>query len=256
MIEKLPISAVIIACNEAKNLSRCLNSLRDWVSEIVVIINDCTDNTQQVAESFNARVIEHAWEGYAAQKNFAHTCANNDWIISLDADEEISQELKQSIIRFFETSNYNDYTAIASHRTNRYLNHWLQHAAKEKHHWILLKKAYVHWEGIIHEKLVYKGKTKSIQGTVLHYTEISVRQTLHKQIKYAQLSAIRLHKKHSKVCLATKAILNPFISFTKHYLFYRGFLDGFAGFYYSVITAYYTFLKYIFAFELKLNDNE
>lgn len=253
MTHKLPISVVVIACNEAKNLSRCLKSVQNWVSEIVVVINDCTDNTQQVAESFNARVIEHTWEGYAAQKNFAHSCASNDWILSLDADEEISEKLKQSIIEFFKTSDINTYVAITSQRTNRYLNRWLHHAAKEKHHWILLKKSNVRWEGIVHEKLNFEGKTKSINGTVLHYTETSVQQTLYKQIKYAKLSAIRLHTQHSKLCILVKAILNPWASFIKNYLFHGGFLDGFVGFYYSTITAYYTFLKYIFAFELKNN---
>ncbi len=252
---KLPVSVVIIASNEAKNLKRCLNSVYSWVSEIIVVINDCTDNTQQIAESFQACVIEHPWEGYAAQKNFAYTLATYDWILNLDADEEVSNALKQSIEQFFQLSNFNSYTTATCRRTNRYFQHWLKHTARETHHSILLKKRAVHWEGPVHERLCFQGLTKPIAGSVLHYTEKTVQQTLSKQIKYAQLSAITLREKHTPSCLLLKAIINPWVSFFKHYIIHLGFLDGFAGFYYATINAYYTFLKYTFALEQK-NKNE
>lgn len=251
---KLPVSAVIIASNEAKNLKRCLNSIYSWVSEIIVVINDCTDNTQQIAEAFQARVIEHPWEGYAAQKNFAYTLASHNWILNLDADEEISDELRQSIEQFFQLSNFNTYTTATCRRINRYFQHWLKHTARDTHHLILLKKCAVHWEGLVHERLCFQGSTKHIAGSVLHYTEETVQQTLFKQIKYAQLSSITLHKKHTPFWLSIKAIINPGVSFLKHYIIHLGFLDGFAGFYYAIINAYYTFLKYTFALEQKNKD--
>ena len=82
--DMLPLSVVIIAKNEANALKASLPPIKDWAKEIIVVINDCTDNTKEVAESFGATVIEHAWEGYAKQRNFAQSCAHEPWILRLE----------------------------------------------------------------------------------------------------------------------------------------------------------------------------
>ena len=87
----LPLSVVVIAKNEAEALKSSLAPIKNWAKEIIVVINDCTDNTKEVAESFGATVIEHPWEGYGKQRNFAQSCAHEAWILKLDADEVIDE---------------------------------------------------------------------------------------------------------------------------------------------------------------------
>ena len=195
----LPISCVIIARNEAEALKRCLSSIHGWIKEIIVIINDCTDDTQKIAEQFGARVIEHVWEGYARQKNFGISCAQKAWILRLDADEEVSEALKQQIEDFFQKTPPADCEVVYCQRHNRYLNHWLRYGRSKDSCPILLRKRAVKWIGTVHEGLQYSGKKHYLQGPLWHYTETSIEQTLQKQIKYAHLSAPALAQRRSKV---------------------------------------------------------
>ena len=97
---KLPLSVVIIAKNAERHVSRCLGSVKDIASEIIVVHNDCTDDTVKIAEEFGAKTVEQEWLGFRDQKNVALDHANHPWILSLDSDEELSPELRESIIRF------------------------------------------------------------------------------------------------------------------------------------------------------------
>ncbi len=252
----LPISCVIIARNEAEALKRCLSSIHRWIKEIIVVINDCTDDTQKVAEQFGVRVIEHAWEGYAKQKNFGISCAQEAWILRLDADEEVSEALKQQIEDFFQKTPPADCDVVYCQRHNRYLNHWLRYGRSKDSCPILLRKRAVKWIGTVHEGLQYSGKKHYLQGPLWHYTETSIEQTLQKQIKYAHLSAPVLAQRHSLGILMLKCCLNPLTNFINRYILRGGFLDKFPGFYYATITSFYTFLKYLLAIELRLKRNE
>ena len=97
MTQKLPIAVSMIARNEAHNLPRSLGSVADWVQEIVLVVNDCTDGTEEVAQGFGATVITHPWEGYRDQKRFALAQVKAPWVLALDADEEVSEALKADI---------------------------------------------------------------------------------------------------------------------------------------------------------------
>ena len=252
----LPISCVILARNEAESLKRCLSSIYGWIKEIIVVINDCTDDTQKVAEQFGAHVIEHAWEGYAKQKNFGISCAQEAWILRLDADEEVSEALKQHIEDFFQQTPPVDCKVIYCQRHNRYLNRWLRYGRSKDFCPILLRKGAVKWVGTVHEGLQYSGKKHYLQGPLWHYTETSIEQTLQKQIKYAHLAAQTLTKKYSLRQLILKCCLNPIVNFINRYVLRGGFLDKFQGFYYATLTSFYTFLKYLLAIELQLKRNE
>lgn len=248
----LPLSVVIIAKNEANALKLSLPPLKDWAKEIIVVTNDCTDNTKEVAESLGATVIEHPWEGYGKQRNFAQSCAHEDWILKIDADEVISEELKRSIEEFFNNRQISETTTVGyCYRCNRYLGRWLKHFKDQIP--LLLKREKVHWEKDVHEKLCYEGSTYLFNGILYHYTENSIQETLDKRIHYARLSANTLSKKHSLGVLMLKAIFDPVTSFLKCYFSRRCFLEKFPGFYYAVIDALYTFFKYTFAIELIIN---
>lgn len=252
----LPISCVIIAHNEAEVLGRCLASIYGWIKEIIVVINDCTDDTQKVAERFGARVIEHAWVGYADQKNFGIKCAQEPWILRLDADEEVSEVLRQQIEDFFRKMPPENCDVVYCQRHNRYLSHWLRYGQSKDWCPILFRKETARWSGTVHECLQFSGIKHYLQGPLWHYTETSVEQTLQKQINYAHLAAQTLAQRYSLGMLMLKCCLNPLANFINRYLFRGGFLDKFPGFYYAKITSFYTFLKYLLAIELRLKRNE
>ena len=102
MSARLPLSLVLIARNEAANLPRCLDSVAGWTSEIIVVVNDCTDDTVAIASRYGAIVHEHPWQGHRDQKNVALSFATQSWVLCLDADEEVSPELAISIRAFIE----------------------------------------------------------------------------------------------------------------------------------------------------------
>jgi Glycosyltransferases involved in cell wall biogenesis len=252
----LPLSVVIIAKNEANALKSSLPPVKNWAKEIIVVINDCTDNTKEVAESFGATVIEHAWEGYAKQRNFAQSCAHEAWILKLDADEVISEELKHSIEEFFSDKELVESTTVCKcFRCNRWLGRWFTHFKDDLP--ILLKKDSVHWENPVHEHLSFKGNVHYLKkGILYHYTEASMLHTIQKNITYAQLSAQDLAHKYSRFTLVLKAVINPGLCFFKCFIFRGYFREKFPGFYYSTVSAFYTFFKYAFAFEKKIQPKE
>ncbi len=252
----LPVSCVIIAHNEAHTLERCLASVCGWIKEIIVVINDCTDATKEIAEHFGARVVEHDWEGYAKQKNFGISCAKEPWILRLDADEEVSETLRKQLEAFFKQIPPSHCDVVYCRRYNRYLNHWLRYGKSIDLCPILLRKEAVKWVGKVHESLHFSGEKVYVEGPLLHYTETSIDQTLRKQIKYAHLSAQNLADKNSLFVLILKCYLNPLANFINRYFFRGGFLDKLPGFYYAKVTSFYIFLKYLFAIKLRLNHDE
>ena len=126
MPEPLPISACLIAKNAATTLPRCLASLTHLAAEIIVVHNGCTDNTVAIAKATGARTIEKEWMGYREQKNFTASQATMPWILTIDADEEISHTLTQSI-REFIGSDDNRHAGASSPRVTWLINRWIRH---------------------------------------------------------------------------------------------------------------------------------
>ncbi|MBU6182370.1 MAG: glycosyltransferase family 2 protein, partial [Verrucomicrobia bacterium] len=123
---KLPISVAMTARNEAKNLPRCLGAVRDWVSEIVVVANDCTDGTEDVARGLGAQVHESAWSGFRDQKNKAVELATQPWVLALDADEVVSEELRDEIFDFFDGRDEKFHGASCPRKV-WFLGRWITH---------------------------------------------------------------------------------------------------------------------------------
>ncbi|MBR1843913.1 MAG: glycosyltransferase family 2 protein [Opitutales bacterium] len=246
----LPVSAVIIASNAAETLSLCLQSLRGRVREIVIVINDCTDDTRKIAENFGARVIEHPWEGFGEQRNFAASQAKEAWLLCIDTDEEVTPELCASAEAFFESPLCEQTTACFVKRINRQFGRW----CSVDRRLFLVKKAAVHWEGAVHERACFQGQTQVLKGYLRHYTEKNVLHALEKNVRYARTRAADYAKKYSQRGLMIKCIMHPGLNFFSFYLRKRLFLKGFAGFYVSVMQAFFCFLKYLLALELKRKD--
>jgi glycosyltransferase involved in cell wall biosynthesis len=239
----IPISAVVICKNEEQNIARCIKSLQQVTNDIVVVDSGSIDNTIAIAESLGARCFYHAWEGYSNQKNYGNSLALHDYIISIDADEEISEGLAKSIN--VEMKNP-DRDAYELNFLTSYQNKFVYYGSwNPDRHVRIFKKSKISWgEAGVHEELILKGAVvKRLKGYIHHYTAHSRQYYRTKLTRYAQEFA------HNKQCknqrsLALKKYISASFRFIKDYVFYRGFLDGKAGLDIALEEARYTYLKY------------
>jgi len=254
------LTAIIITKNEEKNIERCLISLQNIVEEIIVIDSFSTDKTKEICEGFGVKFIQQKWLGYSATKNLANTYATNDWMLSIDADEALSPELKQSIISIKIQLKIDNIYAF--NRLVNYCGKWIKHCG-----WYpgivprIFHKNEWKWQGdFVHETLVQITNLKQkkspifLNGNLLHFSYYSIQEHKKKSAYYAKLAAQKITKK-SYFSLAFKTIFSPIFRFLKMYLFQLGFLDGKFGFYLCLISGYEAFLRYSKALSLKNNKN-
>ncbi|MFP4024068.1 MAG: glycosyltransferase family 2 protein [Thiohalospira sp.] len=237
------ISATIITFNEEKNIERCLNSLQGVADEIIVVDSFSTDRTKEICQKYNVQFFERNFSDYSNQKNFAVEQTKYNLILSLDADEELSDELKKNIIQV-KKQGKND--AYYFNRITNYCGKWIKHSGWYPNHQLRLwKKEKGKWVGIIHESLsVSKSLAIHIKGDLLHYSYENFSQHLLKIDKFTDFQAKEMYdKQESANCF--KIIYKPFFRFFRHYFLQLGFLDGLEGFIISIHSAYGQFLKYI-----------
>ena len=237
-------SIVIVVKNGAATLPRLLNSINGLSSDVVVVDTGSTDDTTAWARRYTDRVYTAPWEGYGLTKQKAALLAHNDWVLSLDADEELSQELRGSLGNWTPGSP-----------TTVYQLHWLNHIGNQairhglwRNDWKnrLFHKHTVNWnDADVHEDLVaaVPFEKQRLQGYLHHYSFSSFQQVAEKHIRLAQLMG-ELNFKKGKKSSILKLWLAPLWVFVKGYLLRLGFLDGVAGLHIARATAYYTFLKY------------
>ncbi len=238
------ISAVIITLNEEKNIERCLRSLEGIADEIVVADSFSTDDTAAIAERFGAKVIQQAFLGYRDQKNFVTKKASHEWILSLDADEALSTELRDSIQK--ERANF-QYDAYRFARLTNYCGTWIKHSG-----WYPDKKIRLYnrdkgqWQGEkVHE---YWGpnehaKVGELKGDLLHYSFYTQEEHLKQIEKFTELSA-RENVEKGKNYTLLDVWFRPAWNFVADYIFKAGFLDGAAGYQVCRLSAYASYLKY------------
>ncbi len=240
----MEISAVIITLNEEKRLPRLLRTL-DFVDEIVVVDAFSQDKTVEVASSFGAKVYQKRWEGYATQRNYGLQKATYPWVLSVDADEAISPELRDEILRldFFADGYLIRRETYFAGRPMHCCGWWPDWGVR------LFRKEMARWEGDwVHETLVFKGKTKKLRGKVLHYPYDSAGEIFQRMGKYAELWAKKEKDRNPswwRVCA------EPVGTFFSSYFLKGGFLAGWRGFTVCFAQAYYSFLKYLLVKEGK-----
>ncbi|MGD1847455.1 MAG: glycosyltransferase family 2 protein [Salibacteraceae bacterium] len=239
-----PISAVIITLNEERNIGRCLASIQPVVDEIIVIDSCSTDRTAAICEEYEVRFIKRKWAGYAQTKNFANGLANHQYVLSIDADEALSPALQLEI----EKAKGKGLEGIYSfNRLTNYCGHWVRHGG-----WYpdvkarLFPKSVANWEGnYVHEEIQFSGNpTKQhLQGDLLHYSIYSVKDHLDRVEKYTDLGAQKMlaaGKKGGRI----SGVLSAFSRFVRMYFLKLGFLDGWAGWKISTISAKASYLRY------------
>ncbi len=250
----MDISAVIITYNEEKNLSRCLSSLQHIVKEIVIVDSYSTDKTEEIASRFQARFIRNKFEGHIEQKNFAITQAKYDIILSLDADEALSDTLADSIKKL---EHLTEYQACSMNRLTNYCGSWIKHSGWYPDTKVrLFHKKTAHWGGVNpHDKIVLKPSVtiQKLQGDLLHYSYHSISQHLLQLDKFTQIAAEELVKQGKGRQSFWKMIFTPPFTFIKNYFFKLGILDGSAGFIVCSLAAYNRLAKYAKAYTLYKN---
>jgi glycosyltransferase involved in cell wall biosynthesis len=237
------LSAVIIAYNEERNIGRCLDSLKDIVDEIVVVSSYSTDNTKELAIGKGARVIEQEFLGYAEQKNFATSQASFDHILSLDADEALTDELRNSIIAAKTNWQYDGYWMS---RLTNYCGSWIRHGGWYPDKKVrLFDRRVARWKGErLHEGIeIDESRCGALSGDLLHYSFYTISDHMKVIDKYTEIQAQELFDRGSRAGLG-HLILRPAFKFFRDYIIKAGFLDGFAGYCVAKLSAKATFVKY------------
>lgn len=243
----MQISATIITLNEERNIARAIDSL-SCADEVLVVDSGSTDQTREIAVRHGARVLEEPWCGYAAQKNFAARCAAHDWILSLDADEQVTPELAAEILALKNSSSKKISAAADGYsfpRLAQYLGRWIRHSG-----WYpdrktrLYNRAKAEWIGdYVHESVRVKGSVEELHGDLLHFTCNSLSEHLRTLDRYTTLAARELIEEERPVPLRRLA-LDPVWTMIRTYVLQRGYLDGPQGLAIAWMAALYTFLKY------------
>lgn len=244
----LKLSAVIITLNEEKNIGKCLHSLQTLTDDIVVVDSGSTDKTEEICKQYNVKFFVRDFDDYSSQKNYGNSFAKYDYILSIDADEVISEKLRSSIekIEFGENEFYG--FNLLNHYCGKPIRFGGWYPDKKYRIW---NKNYGKWEGKIHEKIVFSQPPKKcfLKGNLLHFTYES--KEIHKQktIKYAKLMA-KKDFENGKNYGYLMLYLKPIYKFISMYIIKLGFLDGKRGFLLAKTSAYASFVK-VFEFFLK-----
>jgi glycosyltransferase involved in cell wall biosynthesis len=239
-----PLSAVVITFNEERNIARCLESLRGVADEVVVVDSGSTDRTEEICRAHGADFVRQEWLGYAAQKNLADGRARHDWILSLDADEALSDELRRSIL---ELKRRGEIRVGRFARLTNYCGHWVRHGGWYPDYKVrLFDRRKARWEGGPHERLegFSPDEVVRLAGDCLHYSYDSVQDHLRQADRFTTLSAEALFRQGRRAGLLERR-LRPAWKFVLDYLLRLGFLDGAAGLRIARISADATRMKYL-----------
>jgi glycosyltransferase involved in cell wall biosynthesis len=238
----MKITATIITLDEERKIARAIESLR-CADEILIVDSGSTDRTIELAQNLGARVIEAGWRGYAAQKNWAAEQASHDWILSLDADEALSEGLEAEIWSLKKSAPAFD--AYTMPRLARYLGRWIFHSGWYPDRKIRLYNRHKgKWVGeFVHETVHVAGRIGHLESNILHFTCDSLSEHLRTLDRYTTLAAQEIASRKVQVSWS-RLIFDPAWTFFKTYFIQLGFLDGLEGATIAYMAAFYTFLKY------------
>src|SRR5690606_85223 len=212
----------------------------------VVVDSFSTDGTQAICLKYNTKFIQHKFEGYVAQKNYALEQVTYPYILSLDADEELSPELKKSILEV--KNNWGDYHGYSFNRLNNYCGKWIRYCGWYPDRKIRLwNKDHGKWSGTDpHDKVILpKTTVKQLKGDLLHYAYFTIDEHLIQNHRFAEIAAKAKYKEGKRPVFLIHVILNPIFKFLRKYFLQLGFLDGYYGFVFCSTTAGLNFYKYL-----------
>ena len=246
----MTLSICIICFNEETNIRRCLES-STWADEIIVVDSMSQDKTVEIAREYTDNVYQRAWSGYIDQKNLALSKAKGDWILSIDADEEISQSLQDEIRKEIEKKDAKDGYRIP--RLSFYQGRWIKHSGFYPDRQLrLFRREKGYWVGKrVHERVHVQGEIGILKGNLLHYPYRGIiGGQLRAVDKFSSLLAENMYEegKHYHLFLL---LVRPLFKFAEVYFVNLGFLDGLPGFIIALTSAYAMFVRYIKLRELE-----
>lgn len=240
------LTVTIITLNEEKNIKRCLDSVVPIADEIVVVDSLSTDKTEAICNEYdNLRFVKQKWLGYSEQKNYTNDIASHDWIFSIDADEELSPSLQQSILEWKKSDSL-DSECFSMDRLTSYCGKWIKHCGWYPDTKIRIWNRKVgRWKGAIHEVIDFLKPmtTTKLNGDLLHYsfeTDADYRKQMFHFAEIGGKAYFEKGKKHA----AFYCIVSPVVTFLRQYVFKLGFVDGLAGFKICLTAAKATHHKY------------
>jgi glycosyltransferase involved in cell wall biosynthesis len=241
-MNRLPLSVCM-----ANRIGKALASVAEWTSEIVVVLNEeVTDDTEKIAKSHGARVVREPWKGMIAQKASVAAKATKDWILDLDADEVVSDELRDEIQRALADKSLNERVGAFNYpRLSWYCGRWIRHGDwypdRQNRLW---RRGRAHWGGVDpHAKLLVDGEVKKLRGKLLHYSNDSINRQIQKIIPFSD-EFVRQYVAHNSSTGIFDLAVRPMWRFVRAYVFRAGFLDGWPGYYLAWFHAFSTVARY------------
>lgn len=250
------ISAIIIAANEEQNIRECLESV-SWCDEIILVDSESRDKTVDIAKEFTDKIFIKKWEGFASQKRCSLEKASNEWIISIDADERVSPQLKNEIEKILDDIPQFDGFKIP--RENYFLNKKIKYCGWGNDYQLrLFKKSKTKvTDRKVHEGFIVDGTVSKLQNVIIHHTQKTIFETITKINTYSTLEA--QEKFGKKKIRPSQIITHPIAAFLNYYISRKGYREGVHGLMISLIHAMTNMLTYMKLWELQNvkrdNDN-
>lgn len=250
----MTLTVSIITLNEEKNLARTLESVKKFADEIVIVDSGSTDKTEEIAKNFNAKFYFQKWLGYGPQRNKAIELASSEWVLNIDADEEISEELAKKIADIKDDKN-DKIDVFKINFMSVCFGKKIKHGGWSNSYRIrLFKKNSGRFnENNVHEEFITNSHIGKINEYILHHSYSDLEDYFTKFNKYTTLGAIEYYKKNKKASLVS-VVLNPIYKFIRMYFFRLGFLDGLEGFILAITSSLYTMVKYYKLKEIYRNN--
>ncbi len=249
-MDKVLLSVIIITKDEQDNIKACLESVK-WAEEIIIVDSGSADKTEEICRKFTDNFYVKDWPGFGIQKQRALDLASHEWVLSIDADERVTSELRDEIInKITQTSNTNGYLIP---RLSNYLGKDIYHAGWYPDYTLRLvkrKEAYF-TKDIVHEKMVVTGGIENLSNHFLHFPYKDITHHFQKINTYSSLSADKMFSNGNRISWPM-VVFKTIFGFIRSYVFRRGFLDGWSGLTVSISTGLSVYLKYLKLKELSL----
>ncbi|MEI7751870.1 MAG: glycosyltransferase family 2 protein [Candidatus Omnitrophota bacterium] len=238
----MKLSAVLITLNEERKLPGCLSHL-DFADEIIVVDSFSKDQTVQLAEQSGAKVVQRAFDSFSGQKNHGIQMAKGEWILLIDADEIVTPALRDEIQLAIRSQEHR--SAFTLRRVNKIFGGVLRHGASGEDHPIrLVRNGKGFFEGLVHEKLRVEGELGALRGELTHITYQTLDEYFSKFNQFSTLDAQEFLRQKGEPPSWLQILVRPAAEFVFYYIVKAGFLDGWRGFQYQVLSSFYVFIKY------------
>ncbi len=245
------LSAVLLTKNEEARIQPALESLR-WVDEIVIVDGMSSDRTVEICETYGAKVVRHPFSGsFGEERNVGAQAASHDWILALDADDVVSEELRQALEQVLTTGT--PHVAFRLGRKSNFLGRWMTHGGWDYLYYTFYRRSRCHFRGRVHHVLQINGTAGVLEAAVLHYPFTSLEQFVARQNRYTSLEAQELVE--TRGLLPAREVryqmaIRPLKLFWKSYVKKQGFREGWYGLVFAILYAWVHFLKWAKYWEL------